>query len=115
MLIDDVRRFIDDRPCTVYRNSADAVIGLVQVAEAGTVVDELWLDHDLGGDDTIRPVLRFLEELDHDGQRLPVGRAYIISSNPAGGHVIRLALRRLGYDFERLFTLRGVMTARPWP
>lgn len=111
VLIDDVRRFVDDRPCVVYRNSADAICGLREMAQAGTVVNELWLDHDLGGQDTIRPVLSLLDELDHFGHRLNVGKAIIITSNPAGGNVIRLALTRLGYEFERLYTLRGVLTA----
>ena len=112
VLVDDVRRFVDDRECIVYRTSADALAGLRALA-ANTVVDELWLDHDLGGNDTVRPVLALLDELDHAGPRLAVTRAYIITSNPSGGNVIRLALTRLGYDFERLYSLRGILTAYP--
>ena len=111
VLVDDVRSFLDARPCVVYRSSVDAVIGLRGLAGAGVVVDELWLDHDLGGGDTIRPVLALLDELDHAGWRLAVTRAVIITSNPVGGNVIRRALTRLGYDHERLYSLRGVLTA----
>jgi hypothetical protein len=112
VLVDDVRRFDDDRPCITYRNIADALIGLREMAQAGTVVDELWLDHDLGGADTIRPVLSLLGELDHFGHRLNVGKAFIITSNPSGANGMRLALTQLCYDFERLYTLRGVLTAQ---
>jgi len=108
VLVDDVRSFLDAQPCVVHRNSADAVIGLRGLAGAG---DELWLDHDLGGEDTVRPVLALLDELDHAGRRLAVTRAVIITSNPVGGNVTRLALTRLGYDHERLYSLRGVLTA----
>jgi hypothetical protein len=111
VLVDDVRSFLDAQPCVVYRSSVDAVIGLRGLAGAGVVVDELWLDHDLGGGDTIPPVLALLDELDHAGRRLAVTRAVIITSNPVGGNVIRLALTRLGYDHERLYSLRGVLTA----
>ena len=110
VLVDDVRSFLDTRPCVVYRNSADAVIGLRRLAVAAVAVDELWLDHDLGGENTIRPVLALLDELDHAGRRLAVTRAVIVTSNPVGGNVIRLALTRLGYDHERLYSLRGVLT-----
>jgi hypothetical protein len=112
-LVDDVRRFVDDRPCVTYRTSSDALVGLREMANAGTVVDELWLDHDLGGADTIRPILTLLDELDHYGPRLIVGRTYIITSNPSGANGMRLALTRLGYNFERLYTLRGLLTAQP--
>jgi hypothetical protein len=94
VLVDDVRSFLDAQPCVVYRSSVDAVIGLRGLAGAGVVVDELWLDHDLGGGDTIPPVLALLDELDHAGRRLAVNRALIITSNPVGGNVIRLT--RLG-------------------
>jgi hypothetical protein len=46
-----------------------------------TFVDELWLDHDLGGHDTIRPVTSCLEELAYSGTgTAPAGPAPINSS-----------------------------------
>ena len=102
VLVDDVRRFLDDRDCVVYRTSRDAVCGLTALAEADTVIDQLWLDHDLGADDTIRPALALLEELAYQGRPLRVGKAFVITSNPTGGHVIGGLLRRLGYHCDPL-------------
>ncbi len=112
-LVDDVGRFVDDRDCVVYRTSQDAVAGLRALAEAGTALDQLWLDHDLGGGDTIRPVLALLEELALGGRPLRIGKAFVITSNPTGGHLIGGVLRRLGYHWERLCSLRGILTAYP--
>lgn len=110
VLVDDVRWFVDDRACVIYRTSADAVAGLRQAAYDGFALDELWLDHDLGGEDTIAPVLRLLDELDATGRRLAVGRCLIITSSAAGAHLIRRTLDRLGYPYERLYSLRGVLS-----
>lgn len=60
MLIDDVRPFRDDRPYCVARSSATGVALLSELRE--TLLDDLWLDHDRGGNDTIWPVIRLLEE-----------------------------------------------------
>lgn len=78
------------------------------------MVDELWLDHDLGGDDTIRPVLRLLEELAAKGRPVQVTKTFIITSKSSGGHAIRQVLVRLGLAYDRLYSLRGVLTARAW-
>ena len=113
VLVDDVRRFVDDRDCLVYRTSHDAVAGLRALAEAHAAIDQLWLDHDLGGEDIIRPVLALLEELALGGRPLRIGKAFVITSNPTGGHVIGGVLRRLGYHWEQLYSLRGILTAYP--
>src|SRR6478736_653193 len=52
VLVDDVRDFKDGRAAVVLRTSADAV-AYVQALD-GRRVDELWLDHDLVGDDTVQ-------------------------------------------------------------
>ena len=44
------RSFTDDRPAEVARTSAEGVALLAR----GGHIDELWLDHDLGGDDRRR-------------------------------------------------------------
>ena len=106
VLIDDVRRFEDGRECLVFRTSAEAISGL-QGLEA---VDELWLDYDLGPEDDLRPVLAYLEG------RLPalaVLAVHIITSNPVGANAIKQVCDRLGWRWERHYSLRGKLTARP--
>ena len=47
-------------------------------------LDELQLDHDLGENDTIWPVIEVLERAAFDGQPFDVGVINIHSVNPAG-------------------------------
>ena len=60
-------------------------------------LDELWLDHDLGGDDTIWPVVEVLERAAFEDRPFDIGVVYIHSANPAGATRIMQALRRWGY------------------
>jgi hypothetical protein len=92
VLVDDVRRFVDERPCVVYRNSADAICGLREMAQAGTVVDELWLDHDLGGRDRRFTPRRTRPRWSSAG-RESGDHHYMIAAGVDG---ISLALARLG-------------------
>ncbi len=55
-------------------------------------LDELWLDHDLGEDDTIWPVVEVLERAAFDGRPLDVGVINIHSANPVGA--TKMALGR---------------------
>jgi len=59
-----------------------------------TPVEELWLDHDLGGEDTVRPFVIRLEELTVVGGPLPIRTIKICSSNPVGVRYIQQALSR---------------------
>lgn len=67
------------------RTSADAVDLLVTYTGH---VDELWLDHDLGGDDTIRPVVDLLEELCFYDEPPDIGVIYVHTANPVGASMI---------------------------
>ena len=83
---------IDDRrilsfPATYARTSAR---GLVQLD--GRPWDEVWLDHDLGAEDTIKPVVLHLERLAVEGRPYPVGRVVVCSDNPVGAAAIVAAL-----------------------
>jgi hypothetical protein len=60
-------------------------------------LDELWLDHDLGGDDTIWPVVEVLERAAFDGHPVDVGVVYVHSANPAGAAKVVQVLRHWGY------------------
>lgn len=95
ILIDDLRSFLDGRAAEVARTSADGV-ELLHRHEADRI-DELWLDHDLGGDDTIWPVVELLELAAFEERPLDVGVVLIHSANPPGGAKMLQALRRWGY------------------
>ena len=60
-------------------------------------MDELWLDHDLGGDDTVWPVVEVLERAAFDGRPIDIGVIYVHSANPAGAAKIAQVLRHWGY------------------
>ena len=54
--------------------------------------DEVWLDHDLGGDSTIRPIVLYLAERAFNGNPARVEKFIVISYNPVGAEWIRSSL-----------------------
>jgi hypothetical protein len=60
-------------------------------------LDEIWLDHDLGADDTIWPVVEVLEKAAFEQRPFDVGVVIIHSANPAGAAKMAQALRRSNY------------------
>jgi hypothetical protein len=82
ILVDDLRSFVDGRSAEVARTSAVEVKLLEGCRHEK--LDELWLDHDLGEDDTIWPVVELLERAAFDGRPFDVGVINIHSANPAG-------------------------------
>lgn len=99
VLIDDVRCFRDGRPCQTARSSASAVDLLRSLAEQR--IDELWLDHDLGGDDTVLPVIDLLCSL-----RFDVGGVWIHSFNARGAVVMHQRLTAAGYAPQHHYDVR---------
>ncbi|MGA4727278.1 cyclic-phosphate processing receiver domain-containing protein [Micromonospora taraxaci] len=95
VLVDDLRSFVDGRSAAVARTSAAGVELLDRYR--GRRLDELWLDHDLGGDDTIWPVVEVLERAAFDERPFDVGVINVHSANPAGAAKIAQVLRRWGY------------------
>lgn len=95
LLIDDLRSFVDGREAEVARTSS-AGVELLERHRTDRL-DELWLDHDLGGDDTIWPVVELLERAAFDGHPFDVGAIIIHSANPAGAAKMVQVLRRWGY------------------
>ena len=96
VLVDDLRSFVDGRLAQVARTSAAGVEVLAR--HRGQRLDELWLDHDLGEDDTIWPVVEVLERAAFEARPLDIGVVYVHSANPAGADKIMQALRRWGYN-----------------
>jgi hypothetical protein len=95
VLIDDLRSFLDGRAAEVARSSAAGVDLLNRYRDER--LDELWLDHDLGGADTIWPVVEVLERAAFDGRPFDVGVIVVHSANPAGAAKMTQALRHWGY------------------
>lgn len=95
VLVDDLRSFVDGRIADVVRTSAAAVELLQRYRDQR--IDELWLDHDLGGDDTVWPVVEILERAAFDDRPLDIGTVYVHSANPAGAAKIAQVLRHWGY------------------
>ena len=95
LLVDDLRSFVDGRAAEVARTS-DAGVELLE-RHRDQRLDQLWLDHDLGGDDTIWPVVEVLERAAFDGQPFEIGVINIHSANPAGAAKMIQALHRWGY------------------
>ena len=89
ILVDDLRSFVDGRDAEIARTSS---AGVDVLTAAGSRIDELWLDHDLGGDDTIWPVVEVLERAAFD-----VGLITVHSANPAEAAKMAQVLRRWGY------------------
>jgi hypothetical protein len=95
VLIDDLRSFADHRAAEVARTSQAGVDLLEE--HRGEHIDELWLDHDLGGEDTIWPVIAVLEEAAFTGSPHDVTMVYVHSANPPGAAKMVQALTRWGY------------------
>ncbi|MBW8481314.1 cyclic-phosphate processing receiver domain-containing protein [Actinomadura parmotrematis] len=95
--VDDLRAL--PHATRVARTSAAGVRLLEEHRDAR--VDELWLDHDLGGEDSIMPVVAVLEEAAFDGRPYDIGMIYVHSANPSGAETMTRALRRWGYPVRR--------------
>ncbi|MEV4819934.1 cyclic-phosphate processing receiver domain-containing protein [Micromonospora tulbaghiae] len=95
VLVDDLRSFVDGRTAEVARTSDAGVELLGRYRDRR--LDELWLDHDLGGDDTIWPVVEVLERAAFDKRPFDVGVINVHSANPVGATKIALVLRHWGY------------------
>jgi hypothetical protein len=101
VLVDDVRDFKDGRTAVVLRTSADAV-GYVQGLD-GKRVDELWLDHDLVGDDTVQPLVDLLVADAARGLPAPVTLVWVHSSNIREGRRVVQELDAAGYRVRRSY------------
>ncbi|MEU4220424.1 cyclic-phosphate processing receiver domain-containing protein [Actinoplanes sp. NPDC026623] len=95
VLVDDLRSFVDGRNAEVARTSAAGILMLNRYREQR--LDELWLDHDLGEDDTIWPVIEVLERAAFEERPFDIGVIHIHSANPAGAGKMAQTLRRWGY------------------
>ncbi|MFD7415607.1 cyclic-phosphate processing receiver domain-containing protein [Kitasatospora purpeofusca] len=95
--VDDLRPL--PRATRIARNSRDGVRLLEEHRDR--YVDELWLDHDLGGDDTIMPVVTLLERAAFEGRPFRIGEVLVHSANPVGAATVVRSLTRWGYRVRR--------------
>lgn len=91
LFVDDLRDPPDDT-WTVARTSAEGL----EVIRSGVQVDELSLDHDLGGEDTSRPIVLWMAE--HGGWPATVR---VHSANPVGVEWLEGMIERYGPGVTR--------------
>ncbi|MCP2341879.1 cyclic-phosphate processing receiver domain-containing protein [Actinomadura rupiterrae] len=95
--IDDLRPL--PHATQLARTSAEGIRLLTE--HRAVFIDELWLDHDLGGDDTIMPVVTLLEEAAFNGHPFHIGTIFVHSANPTGAETILRVLTRWHYNTHR--------------
>ncbi|MFE7069405.1 cyclic-phosphate processing receiver domain-containing protein [Streptomyces sp. NPDC057620] len=84
----------------IARSSGEGVELLQEHRDS--LIDELWLDHDLGGDDSILPVVTLLEEAAFNGRPFRIGTVYVHSANPIGAETVVRSLTRWNYQVRRV-------------
>ncbi|MEP7091065.1 MAG: cyclic-phosphate processing receiver domain-containing protein [Nocardioidaceae bacterium] len=116
LVVDDLRTF--PRLGAEYaRTSAEALVVLDQLVGSEAVLDELWLDHDLGTGadgalDDIGPVVDWLCERAFFGEAPRIGVVVVHTSNPVGARMIDAALQRW-YPVRRVDALDAGATVAP--
>ncbi|MEV6425082.1 cyclic-phosphate processing receiver domain-containing protein [Streptomyces sp. NPDC051662] len=95
--IDDLRPL--PRATRVARTSREGIQLLQEHRDS--FIDELWLDHDLGGDDSIMPVVTLMEEAAFNGRPFHIGTVFVHSANPIGAETVVRSLARWNYQVRR--------------
>lgn len=75
--------------------------------------DELYLDHDLGPNEDIWPVIEFIEER-WTYDPVKIGQVFIITSNPVGAQRMKLAFDRMGYPTSVIDPTPILAGVLPW-
>lgn len=91
LFIDD-ERSLDGLDVDIARTSAEA-LALLKLND----YDEIWFDHDLGGEDTTIPIVDYLAELAFNGSPYSA-RIIIHTANPVGRATIKRTLQRWNYE-----------------
>lgn len=87
IVVDDEREFTlasGRQDAAHYDNSKDAIAALWKLNYGPEMVDELWLDHDLGFGDNIRSIVQGMSFLGTIGYPLPILKVFIHTANPSG-------------------------------
>lgn len=102
LVVDDLRivgnlSYLTDRPnVTTVRTIAAAIERLTNGQ-----YDILWLDHDLGADGTIMPLVDWLCERAFNGHPAKAELIAVHSDNPSGVKTMLQTLERYGYNVVR--------------
>jgi hypothetical protein len=102
LVVDDLRTFAKLPKGTIYARTVRDALGVLWSLGR---IDELWLDHDLGEKEGIRPFVLQIEERAFSGDGFNVGSIVVHTSNPAGGKWILDGLSRY-YPVRRVDPLR---------
>lgn len=80
----------------------DSFSAIAFITTSWKYIQEIWFDHDLGGDDTSMRVVDFIDEKVFHNELAPEGRIIRIqSANPRGVQDITRALGRLDFVLKR--------------
>ena len=107
LLIDDLRSPLEETndlydEVVIARTSAEAIE--VLKSPGGMAWTNIMFDHDLGGDDDIRPVVRHIEEQARAGNPLRVTVTLAHSDNPIGKKWVVDSMRSIGVPCVALST-----------
>jgi hypothetical protein len=91
------------RPALGARSSQEALDLLNELRDER--IDDLWLDHDLAGEDAIRPVVELMVRLANEGTPQNVGQVHVHSSNVGASHWMGVELHAAGYSVVRSYAL----------
>ncbi len=102
ILVDDERTITIGKPQVTVRSSRDAIDTLTRIwinqwIAGADPIRELWLDHDLGNDDDIKPVINMLHLWASSMKPLLVGQIRVHSMNPVGAD---MAVRYLSHHYN---------------
>lgn len=87
LVVDDERTF--NFPA-IYARSSLSALEIIQSGE----INELWLDHDLGGFDDTRQIVELLEWCAFEGVPTGIERIVIHSANPPAAEIMHKCLSR---------------------
>ena len=105
LLVDDLRSFLpehSDVEHTIARTSAEGLAVLKAAQAEGITIDQLWLDHDLGGEDKITSVVDYIDSEAIAGRRIQIAQILVHTQNPVGGEQMIAALTARGYPTVRV-------------
>ncbi len=96
VLIDDRRAFVDERDAIVLRTPKEGFDWLL--AHKNVRIDELWLDHDMGWEGTIKPVWEELERASGHEEPYDIGVIRVVTANPGMQMMMVRSLTARGYN-----------------
>ncbi|MEV5387246.1 cyclic-phosphate processing receiver domain-containing protein [Streptomyces sp. NPDC052721] len=100
LAIDDLKT--QPQPTRLARTSREGVQLLQEHQDI--FIDELWLDHDLGEDDSIMPMVTLLDEAAFQGNPFQIGTVYVHNANPIGAETVVRSLSHCKYRVRRAVT-----------